>query len=112
MLMPHTIWLAREPTDMRRGIDTLTRLADEHLSSPLPPETAVVFCNKARSRIKVLQWDKHGVWLCTRRLHQGHFTWPRPGDTAWPLTAEQFAWLTKGVDWQQVEGLDLPGWET
>lgn len=43
MLMPHAIWLAREPTDMRRGIDTLTRLADEHLPSPLPPGTAVVF---------------------------------------------------------------------
>jgi transposase len=112
MLMPHAIWLAREPTDMRRGIDTLTRLASEHLPSPLPPGTAVVFCNKARSRIKVLLWDRHGVWLCTRRLHQGHFTWPRPGDTAWPLTAEQFAWLSKGVDWQQIEGLDQPGWET
>ncbi|MCS4320796.1 hypothetical protein M2407_005170 [Serratia sp. BIGb0234] len=35
MLMPHAIWLAREPTDMRRGIDTLTRLTDEYLPSPL-----------------------------------------------------------------------------
>lgn len=31
MLMPHAIWLAHEPTE-------------------LPPESAVVFCNKARSR--------------------------------------------------------------
>ncbi|WP_156294612.1 IS66 family insertion sequence element accessory protein TnpB, partial [Serratia oryzae] len=64
-----------------------------------------------RSRIKVLRWDKHGVWLCLRRLHQGHFIWPRQGDVAWLLSPEQTDWLMKGIDWQRVDGLDLTGWK-
>ncbi|HEY3985692.1 IS66 family insertion sequence element accessory protein TnpB [Cedecea sp.] len=112
MLTPETLWLARDPVDMRQGIDTLTRLVDARLAVTRDTGTAVVFCNKARSRIRVLQWDRHGVWLCTRRLHQGHFTWPREGETTWSLTAEQFAWLTKGVDWRQVDGHSPSGWET
>lgn len=47
--------------------------------------------------MKLLMWDRHGVWLCTRRLHQGAFRWPRDGDTTWSLTAEQFAWLTAAL---------------
>ncbi|MXE06941.1 transposase, partial [Escherichia coli] len=27
MLSPHSLWLVREPADMRAGIDSLTRLA-------------------------------------------------------------------------------------
>ncbi|PHM45575.1 IS66 family insertion sequence element accessory protein TnpB [Xenorhabdus miraniensis] len=112
MLTPKTIWLARDPVDMRQGIETLTQRAAGHLHLIREAGAAVVFCNKSRSRIKVLQWDGHGVWLCTRRLHRGHFTWPRQGETVWSLTAAQFAWLTKGIDWQQVAGLPLSGWET
>ena len=78
---------------MRRGIDTLTQYITDHLHQPWQGEAAFVFCNKARSRIKVLRWDKHGVWLCLRRLHQGHFIWPRQGDVAWLLSPEQADWL-------------------
>lgn len=60
--------------------------------------------------IKVLRWDKHGVWLCTRRLHKGSFRWPRANDAAWHLTPDEFNWLTAGVDWQQVKGHDLTKW--
>lgn len=111
MLTPRTIWLAREPVDMRRGIDTLTQLVAAHLLLPWQDGCAVVFCNKSRSRIKVLQWDKHGVWLCSRRLHQGHFTWPRQGENTWAMTTEQFNWLIKGVNWQHIDGYDLSHWE-
>lgn len=109
MLTPQPIWLAREPVDMRRGIDTLTQYITDHLHQPWQGEAAFVFCNKARSRIKVLRWDRHGVWLCLRRLHQGHFIWPRQGDVAWLLSPEQADWLMKGIDWQRVDGLDLTG---
>ncbi|EGT5658899.1 transposase, partial [Citrobacter braakii] len=56
------------------------------------------------------RWDKHGVWLCVRRLHKGHFRWPRAGDNAWSLTQDEFNWLITGVDWQQLNGHDLTKW--
>lgn len=110
MLKPDNVFLAVKPVDMRRGIDTLTQYVQDTLKSSWHDSAAFVFANKARTRIKVLRWDKHGVWLCTRRLHQGHFHWPRASDDAWSLTPEQFEWLITGIDWQQMDGHNLAKW--
>ncbi|NHB98671.1 IS66 family insertion sequence element accessory protein TnpB [Photorhabdus stackebrandtii] len=76
------------------SIDALTQHL-EGLNLRWQDEAAFVFCNKACSRLKVLRWDRHGVWLCTRRLHRAHFVW-----------------LIRGIHWQQVEGDDLSGWQS
>ncbi|MDL4454793.1 IS66 family insertion sequence element accessory protein TnpB [Klebsiella michiganensis] len=56
---------------MRTGIDTLTRKAAEQ---PPPREgDAFLFTSRSRTRMKLLLWDRHGIWLCARRLHQGTF---------------------------------------
>jgi len=34
VLTPQHIWLAREPVDMRRGIDTLKQYITDHLQQP------------------------------------------------------------------------------
>lgn len=77
MLMPQTLWLALGPVDMRQGIDTLTRLVDAHLPVTLDTGAAVVFYNKARSRIRVLLWDRPGV--CIRTTSPGHARVKPPG---------------------------------
>ncbi|EJP3644681.1 IS66 family insertion sequence element accessory protein TnpB [Salmonella enterica] len=110
MLTPERLFIAIAPVDMRRGIDTLSQLVADNLHTDWRDGAAFVFCNRARSRIKILRWDKHGVWLSTRRLHRGHFVWPRATDDVRPLTREQFSWLIKGVDWQQIDGADLTQW--
>ena len=71
---------------------------------------AFVFVNKVRSRIKVLRWDKHGVWLCAavctkKAASAGHVQMMLPH-----LTPDEFNWLIAGVDWQQVKGHDLTKW--
>ncbi|NIG87548.1 MAG: transposase, partial [Serratia symbiotica] len=66
---------------------------------------------KARSRIKVLRWDKHGGRWCLRRLRQGHFIWPRQDDVAWMPSTEQADGLIKDIDGQRVDGLDLTSWK-
>ncbi len=111
MLNIEQIWLAREPVDMRSGVDKLTQYVSDHLGQVWQNQAAFVFCNRARTRIKLLRWDKHGVWLGVRRLHQGRFSWPQSGASSWQLTAEQFAWLLKGISWQQVEGNNLYQWQ-
>lgn len=70
MLIPDNVWLAVKPVVMRAGTDTLTQYVQNELNAAWHDGAAFVFTNKARSRIKVLRWDKHGVWLCTRRLHR------------------------------------------
>ncbi|MFG1135850.1 IS66 family insertion sequence element accessory protein TnpB [Salmonella enterica] len=110
MLKPEQLFLIRHPVDMRCGIDVLTMYVQNALCMPWHDGAAFLFTNKTRTRIKLLRWDKHGVWLCARRLHQGRFTWPRDGDSAWSLTPEQFDWLVSGIDWQKMSGHDLAKW--
>jgi transposase len=66
------------------------------------PGDAYVFRNRSGTRIKVLLADTTGVWLCTRRLNHGRFVWPRAGDAAFSVSAQQFEWLCAGVDWQRL----------
>jgi len=42
------------------------------------------------------------VWLCQRRLHQGHFIWPTPGESRFSITQAQWEWLIAGVDWRRL----------
>jgi len=64
------IWLAREPLDMRAGPDTaLARVISSF--GEARHHCAYVFANKRANRIKVLVCDGFGIWLASRRLHQG-----------------------------------------
>jgi IS66 Orf2 like protein len=35
----------------------------------------VCFCNRSRSRIKVLFWEGSELWVCSKRLKKGRFGW-------------------------------------
>ncbi|HEF0976050.1 TPA: IS66 family insertion sequence element accessory protein TnpB [Escherichia coli] len=108
MLNLQRLWLVRQPADMRAGITTLTRPATVAAGHPPRDGEAVLFTGKNRTRMKLLMWDRQGVWLCVRRLHQGTFQWPRDGDVTWSLTTAQCTWLTAGVDWQRLSAGPLP----
>ena len=102
MLRPTGWWLVREPVDLRCGMDRLLLYVQATLCSELRSGEAYLFRNRAGTRIKVLCVDAHGVWLAVRRLHDGRFVWPRAGDAVWSLSAEQFEWLVRGIDWQRM----------
>jgi Transposase and inactivated derivatives len=76
---PGQIWLSVAPVDLRRGVDGLSALVQQTLGQQPCAGSAFVFRNASGNRIKVLLWDGNGVWLCQRRLHQGHFIWPKVG---------------------------------
>ena len=73
---PSQVWLVVEPIDMRAGIDGLSQRIQHTLGRSPCDGTAYAFRNRRQNRLKLLIWDGTGVWLCQRRLHRGHFTWP------------------------------------
>jgi len=102
MLSPSGWYLAVAPVDLRCGIDRLLVFVQNELGRDVRDGGAYVFRNRAATRVKVLCVDGQGVWLSVRRLHEGRFVWPRVGDALCNLSAEQFVWLSAGVDWQRL----------
>ena len=110
MIQPAQVWLAVEPVDMRLGIDGLSLKIQQALERSPCNGTAYAFRNRRRNRIKLLIWDGTGVWLCLRRLHHGHFTWPTADTITFTMTATQWKWLITGADWQRLDAVPQAHW--
>ena len=61
------VFICCGPTDMRKSINGLATLVKEVFSLNPFMEALFVFCNHNRNRIKILEWDGDGFWLCQRR---------------------------------------------
>ena len=110
MPTPNQVWLVGEAIDMRAGIDGLSQRIQATLGRTPCDGSAYAFRNRRRNRLKLLIWDGTGVWLCQRRLHQGHFTWPSTNMAVFTLTEVQWQWLITGVDWQRLDAASPAHW--
>ncbi len=50
-----------------------------------------------RNTLKALYFDQTGFVLCTKRLDNGKFQWPRSASEVRPLTRQQLRWLLEGL---------------
>jgi transposase len=71
------IYLALDPTDMRKSFDTLAVLVREHLGGDPQSGSWFVFRNKAGNRLKILYWDRDGYAIWQKRLEVGTFEFPK-----------------------------------
>lgn len=94
-------FLASAPLDMRAGMDSLLARVVAVFGSA-QPHTAYAFANTRASRMKVLIHDGFGLWLCTRRLHQGSLHWPNGEQPHISLSAQQWQALTVGLPWRKL----------
>jgi transposase len=74
------IYLAAGVTDMRKGFEGLYGLVRDLLSCEPVSGHLFLFCNGQCNRLKVLVWEGIGLWVCSKRLEKGRFTWPQSGD--------------------------------
>jgi transposase len=71
------VHLALGHTDMRKGLDGLATLIQEHLKKDPFSGHLFVFRGKNASLLKILFWDGTGLCLFTKRIDRGNFFWPR-----------------------------------
>lgn len=95
------VYLATGSTDLRKSFSGLWALAAHQLKED--PETGglFVFCNRRRTRVKLLYCDGTGTWVMTKRLDQGTFRWPTGADVKngkLSLSPEALGLLLDGVD--------------
>ena len=104
------VFVAIDPCDMRKGFNGLYALVTERLGEEPRNGALFVFTNRRRNRLKILFWDRTGLWVCTKRLEDGSFSWPQatePGQLKISLTPEALTMLTDGVD---LRGAKLRPW--
>jgi transposase len=92
---------AVQACDLRKGFNGLHALVSEQLGEDPRQGTLFVFSNRRHTRLKILCWDGTGLWVLTKRLEEGTFSWPRnleAGTTKLNLTPQALAMLTDGVD--------------
>lgn len=94
------IFLAVGATDMRKGFDGLADLCRHVLEVDPLSGHLCVFCNRRRTRIKILYWDGSGLWMCAKRLERGTFRWPTANDNNRKIafSSEELALLLGGLD--------------
>jgi transposase len=104
------VFLALEPCDMRKSFNGLHELASRHHESSPGRDSLFVFTNKNRNRIKLLYFDGTGLWVATKRVEKGRFSWPAPSgpdQRRIKLHPEALQLLLDGVD---LRGASFKPW--
>jgi len=109
-LSPNTrIFLATEPTDMRKGFDGLFALVETVIEQDPFAGHLFLFRNRNRDRVKILYWDRDGLAQWYKRLEKGSFQFPTDvtADEERPrsceIRADELAMLLGGLDLSQVK---------
>lgn len=102
------IYLAAGHTDLRLGFNGLVALAQNVLEQDPLSGHIFIFCNRTHTRIKALYCDGTGLWLCTKRLEAGRYSWPglRDGQVRVTLRSEELALLLGGIQLEKTTDKD------
>lgn len=101
MIRVEALWLSVESLDMRAGMESILARVVQVFGAA-QPHHAYLFANRRATRMKVLVHDGQGIWLATRRLHQGRFLWQQGPDGRVELTRAQFEALILGLRWEHL----------
>jgi transposase len=93
------IYVAAEPTDLRKSFDGLSLRVREVLRHEPLSGHLFVFFNRRRDQVRILFWDRSGFCVLAKRLERGTFRWaPDKGAVVVVLEAAELALLLEGID--------------
>ncbi len=98
--MQTKVWLAAGVTDMRKGFNSLSALAERVLEQDPFSGHLFVFRGRRGDLVKIIWWDGQGACLFSKRLEHGRFVWPSPAQGKLSVTSAQLAMLLEGIDWR------------
>jgi transposase len=91
------VFLAAGSTDLRRSIDGLALLVAAQLELDPLSGHLFVFCNRRRTIVKVLYWDRNGFCLWQKRLETEFFRWPHLAAEVVEVGMRELTWLLEGL---------------
>ena len=99
-------YLYAHATDMRKIFDGLSGLVTSALTRDPTSGDVYVFLNPAsRGRMKLLLWDRTGLWLFYKRLEQGTFQLPSnlAEQTSVELCYDELILILEGLDLTSIK---------
>lgn len=95
------IFVARQPTDLRKSIDGLAFLTRDVIKQDPLSGHLFVFVNKVGHRVKILFWDRTGFVIWYKRLESARIRLPEEGTASLEFTPSQLALLLDGVGFRR-----------
>jgi transposase len=103
------IYLCTGFTDMRKGVNGLSLLAQGILADQVCSGAMFVFRGKSADKIKILWWDGQGFCLFYKCLNSGKFVWPSSSEKdSLGITKAQLSMLLEGIDWRNPKWSKAP----
>jgi len=105
------VCLAVEPVDFRKSFEGLALVVKGVLGEDERSSKIFVFTNRKRDRIRLLYWDGGGLWLLTKKLEMGNFSWPDAaashGRVKMRIKSEVLQMILSGID---LKGARMRPW--
>lgn len=97
------IYLACGYVDFRKQIPGLSGLVSLQFQlDPYKDDCAFIFCNKRRTSLRVLRYDRNGFVLASKTLLDDmKFQWPAKSSEVKEITPQQVSWLLDGLNIEQ-----------
>ena len=92
------VYLALGATDLRKSIDALSLLVEAQFALPALSGHWFAFCNRRRTLVKVLYWDRNGFCLWQKRLERETFRWPKREADVLEVGARELLMLLEGME--------------
>lgn len=98
------IYIAFGSTDFRKQTSSLCSIIKDNFKMNPYDKSAYIFCNKKRTSIRVICYDKNGFVLAQKTLLETEkikFQWPKNSKELKNISKQQLSWLLSGLKIEQ-----------
>jgi len=92
------VYVAIGSTDMRKQINRLAIVVQEKMDLDPFSGSMFAFCNRKRSTVKLLYWERNGFCLWQKRLERDRFRWPETAEEVMRISPRELRWLLDGLE--------------
>ncbi len=95
--------------DMRKSINGLSSIVATDMGFDFQSKSLFIFCNRRRTHMKMLYFDRSGFALWLKRLEENRFPWcQRLNEAVVRIEASDLELLLDGVNiWTRFEKLSI-----
>ena len=107
-----SVYLIPGYTDMRKGILTLSQLANSIVDNKFFSGSLFIFCSKRKDTLKIVYWDMNGFCMWQKKLDKDRFWWPKESSEVKEVSIQQLRWMLDGLNPLEVNGYRSLNYQT